>query len=88
MTARDALRTLNGRLRDRRPEGFGPIVGPKADNVCWTRGPLDYAVGCTDPIGEDEPDRMVVPAAFGLIECTLIGSIVAMGVLVVWMIGG
>lgn len=86
MTARDALRTLNGRLRDRRPEGFGPIVGAKADNVCWTRGPLDYAVGCADPIGEDEPERPVVPAALGLVEWILLASILAMGALTVWML--
>jgi len=85
MTARDAVRQVRSRI-ERRPEpaaGFGPIVGIRANSI--DRAPLDYAVGCVDPI-EDEPQRMAAPASLGLCEKLLIASIVAMGTIVVWIV--
>ena len=83
MTARDAVRQVRSRI-ERRPEpaaGFGPIVGSRPNSI--DRAPLDYAVGCVDPI-EEQPERLVAPALFGTCEYILLGSILLLGAGAVW----
>lgn len=100
MASRDALRALRERQKLAPGPGRGTGAGfaPRAGNVGkadgWTppprpSAPLDYAVGCVDPIGEDETDRPDrTPGRLTVAEVVLLASLAAIAAILLVNCGG